>query len=444
MTDVVTYIASCLPGRWTLPILFILYLVVALPAFADEAPEGLALNLNLAAERVYRGESIPVTVTLRNTGLRVRNVGYPRVDMHGLPSVSLGAVEQQQGKSDDGITLYRFTGKVTPSKAGTFTVGPARIECEVMETAQGGAAFFGGMEQRKVSLASAPVTLIVAPLPVTGRPAAFSGAVGSFSLSVTTIPAMVTVGEPVTVTTSIRGTGSLADAACPVLADSNMQIFPVRAMRSTAQLTCEQVVIPSKVHRFPPVVWSYFDPETEGYHVLRANVPSQVVARSNSRAAQNTPIVAHVPATRQTEPVQNYFLALMAGLLLVPVLAVLIGRHRQSTAVKTAIEPSSDLRKMLQAAEAASVKGEVELFYNIAFEIIQNGVEKPDTLLPVKSRLSLNRSELPQINENYNNNAEIYAIASACDKVRYGRVMPDSITMAADLERLKQILSGMS
>lgn len=443
MTEAVTYIASCLSGRGYLPIHFFLYMVIALPAFADEAPEGLTLNLNLAAERVYQGDSIPVTVTLRNTGLKVRNVGYPRVAMHGLPPVSLGTVEQQ-GKNDDGISLYRFTGKVTPGKAGTFTVGPAHIECEVMETAQGGAAFFGGLEPRKVSLASAPVTLIVASLPVTGRPASFSGAVGRFSLSVTTIPARATVGEPVIVTTSIRGAGSLTDAACPVLAGSNMQSFPVRAMRSTAQLTCEQVVIPSKVVRFPPVVWSYFDPDAEAYHVLRVNVPSQVVERSNIHAAQNTAVAATVPAKREQEPLQSYFIALMAGLLLVPVLAVLIGRHRQSTAVKTTIEPSSDLRRMLQAAEAASVKGEVELFYNIVFEIIQNSVEKPNTLLPVKSRLFINRSVLPQINENHNNNAEIYALAAACDKVRYGRDMPDSISMAADLERLKQILSGMS
>ncbi len=443
MIEAVTYIASCLSGRRYLPIHFFLYMVVALPAFADEAPEGLTLNLNLAAERVYRGESIPVTVTLRNTGLKVRNVGYPRIAMHGLPPVSLATVEQQ-GKSDDGTSLYRFTGKVTPSKAGTFTVGPAHIECEVMETAQGGAAFFGGLEPRKVSLASAPVTLSVASLPVTGRPASFSGAVGRFSLSVTTIPARATVGEPVTVITAIRGAGSLADAGCPMLADSNMQSFPVRAMRSTAQLTCEQVVIPSKVVRFPPVVWSYFDPDAEEYRVLQVNVPGRFVDQPQIQVARNTPLAAPVPAKREQEPLHGYFIALMAGLFLVPVLAVLIGRHRQSTAIKTTIEPSSDLRRMLQAAEAASVKGEVELFYNIVFEIIQKGVEKPNTLLPVKSRLFLNRSVLPQINENYNDNIEIYAIAAACDKVRYGRVMPDSITMAADLERLKQILSGMS
>jgi len=94
---------------------------------------------------------------------------------------------------------------------------------------------------------------------------------------------------------------------------------------------------------------------------------------------------------------------------------------------------------MLRAAEDAVSKGDVEKFYNVTFAIIQH-VEKfynQDT--DVISAIQY-RSDLSVAVDKLSDIIEIKSISDACDKVRYGRIMPDSIAMSADFEILKRLL----
>ena len=222
-----------------------------LPSLAADADYNsrLSLSISLGKERAYPGEAVPVTATFRVNNAAVRNIGYPRLATPGVGSVTFGSPVQFLDPLDPNTTLYRFESQLSGAKPGEATVGPASLDCEVMEQATGSAAFFGGQVPHAVKLSSAPVTLTVLPLPIAGKPALFSGAIGTFSLSVKAIPAQVATGDPITITTTIRGNGSLSDAGCPTITGPALQSFPVRATQSASQLICEQVVVANKVLR---------------------------------------------------------------------------------------------------------------------------------------------------------------------------------------------------
>ena len=409
-------------------------------AISSTAIAEVSLELTLDKERVYTGEAVPVTVILRIGDETVRNIGYPRLVAPGGGTVAFTPPVQDTDAKDQRTTLYKFTGRISGVvKPGLMTIGPVNLSCEVMQPANGSAAFFGEQEPRSIKLVSATSPLEILPLPATGKPSSFSGAIGSFSMSVKTVPSQVAVGEPVTITTTISGADSLARSDCPNLVDPAMQSFPVKPTRSETRLTCEQVVIPHKAMQFPAVIWSYFDPREGVYRVLSGDVKSRVTAHTQPPITK-TVLLAH-PEIDTQNPVSTirYFLMAMAGLVLLSALALLMRKRFKLSPVTTLSEPSSELQGMLRDAEDAASNGDIEQFYNITFAIIQECVEKTYNA-PVSAPGAFQQSSnLPIKDEKPYNVSELKKIIVACDKVRYGHIMPDNTVMAADLEKIRRI-----
>ena len=402
----------------------------------------ISLSLSLGKNGAYPGETVPVTVTLRINDATVRNIGYPRLDAPNGKAIAFAPPVQESEVGAPGVILHRFTGQISGVKPGKLVVGPARLDCEVMKSATGSDAFFGGQEPEALKLTSIAAPFTVLPLPISGKSEHFSGAVGTFSLSVTSLPAQIATGEPLTVTTTIHGDGSLADAACPTITGSDLQSFPVRATRVASQLVCEQVVVPSSVTRFPPVTWSYFDPEQHQYTVLSGDVGSKVVAQPPAVVTQPAlpdPNLTTVTSNRKSIST-SFFMSLVLAVVVVFLgVLTLVLRKRGKTVLKSGLQNDSrHLNVLLQDAEAAVASGDVEIFYNRAFEIMQiiENVGKPYKQTPdvIRAIRRIDDEERHRLNE------VTYMIA-ACDKVRYGRILPNTTSLLPDLERLTKIIT---
>src|SRR5207244_4971818 len=117
-----------------------------------------------------------------------------------------------------------------------------------------------------------PLTLSVLPLPDAGKPAGLSGAVGHFDFDVKAAPLEVAVGDPVTVTSTIRGDGAL-DAVKPpaIAANDRLRVYPVQVANQPAakagEKVFEQVVIPlaAGMVALPDLRFSYFAPAERSY-----------------------------------------------------------------------------------------------------------------------------------------------------------------------------------
>ena len=147
-------------------------------------------------------------------------------------------------------------------------------------------AMIGWAQPEVFSIKSNSSTLTIKPLPP--APSNFSGAVGRFEFTAKAVPATVAVGEPVTWTIALTGTGNWPDiAGLPAReASQDFQVVPTKPKRELksgslfdATLSEDAVLVPGKPgsYTLPPVSFTYFDPAAGSYKTLTTDSLSVTV-----------------------------------------------------------------------------------------------------------------------------------------------------------------------
>jgi hypothetical protein len=401
--------------------------------FSASAAAAVSLELKLARERIYPGESVPVTVTLRVSDARVRNIGYPRLAAPSGGSVAFAPPVQGTDANDPNVVLYRFSGRISSVKPGQLGVGPASLDLEIMEAAKGSDGFFGAIDPWPQSLVTAPVTLTVLPLP-TDRPASFGGAIGTFTMAVSTNPAVAAVGEPLTITTTIGGTGNLDGANCPDVTVPTIRTYPPTARRRQNEFICEQVVIPTATGAPPPVIWSYFSPSQQRFQTLRHTLPVVVpapvlaAALTKGTAASSAARAPKPPTSRSHLPAWLAAACILIGAVWMA--RVILGnRHPAPTAGGDACQA---VEQLLGQAELALASNDVEMFYTMVMQVLQE-IVAGEAGLPPQGIAGITNTAT---------GGETAELFRRCHQVRYGHILPPAETVSQDLHRLYTILTA--
>ncbi|MBI2192400.1 MAG: protein BatD [Planctomycetes bacterium] len=213
--------------------------------------------------------------------------------------------QRGQAQHDDReYTRFRLQRLLTTLKPGSYRFEPTQILCRIVTGAKSSKRrnFFGDedpfeafgfgnrsrVELKSLLITADPVVLDVKPLPEEGRPEGFSGSVGSFELEVSASPRKVKVGDPVTLTLTVRGRGSFETVTCPGLES----VLGFREYEAESKVSCEadgaafrgektfsKPLVPTEesVREIPRVRFSYFDPERREYQtVVRGPFPIEV------------------------------------------------------------------------------------------------------------------------------------------------------------------------
>lgn len=143
-----------------------------------------------------------------------------------------------------------------------------------------GSVGFGLFQQQRIeqlAVASKRGEITVKPLPLPA-PAGFTGAVGQFNLVSKVVPNVAAVGEPITWTIELSGTGNWPDiAGLPQREVSkDFQVVQPQAKRShdgklfDVTLTEDVVLVPTRPgsYQLNPVAFVYFDPAAGEYKTL--------------------------------------------------------------------------------------------------------------------------------------------------------------------------------
>lgn len=146
------------------------------------------------------------------------------------------------------------------------------------------------LRREKIVASSAPLSVEIRPVPTAGQPAQFRGAIGRFQLEADANPKILRVGDPLTVTLTLRGTGLFDTAQPPALErqeslarDFKVQADPPAVKTETDSKTLTYTLRPRRVgiRELPPIEMAAFDPETQRYQMVRsAPVPLRVDAAS--------------------------------------------------------------------------------------------------------------------------------------------------------------------
>jgi hypothetical protein len=152
------------------------------------------------------------------------------------------------------------------------------------------------VESRPVSAKVEDPKIVVRAPPPEGRPDAFRGAVGSYTMTVTAAPTEVSVGDPITLTLAIRGTGRMDVLSPPLLANQESLTTDFRVPDEELAGTVSGKVkefsqnIRAKHDRavsIPPIRFSYFDPVAEQYVTLNSDpIPLKVKESARSALSQ--------------------------------------------------------------------------------------------------------------------------------------------------------------
>ncbi len=262
-------------------------------------------ELEIPKTSVWAGEVFPVTYTLNVVRRYFHSLGS-NVEWPAAP-----AVADDWTKPDPSETLLQGerrvlsvqTTRATLKQPGIFTLKPASQLVNIMVGSSGFGLFTQpNVEQRQID--SKPLEVTVKPLPT--APAGFTGAVGEFTFTSKVVPVSAAVGEPITWTLELVGTGNWPDiAGLPSREVSNdFQVVQPKSKRTMKDgtlfegtLTEDVVLVPTKSgsYKLPSIRFSYFDPKSGTYKAISSE-PVTVTVTGTSAAV--------VPPANSGAPVQ--------------------------------------------------------------------------------------------------------------------------------------------
>ncbi len=244
----------------------------------SSAPEQIFLEMQSTKTRGYLGEQIPLTMRLYLRDLRVDDLSYPVLNQ---TEVLVAKFEKPLQKNTviNGLSyqVVEFRTQITPVKPGTFTLGPAVVECSILVKRRSRDPFFDDFfsdyQKQTIQVKSKKMNFTALELPP-GKPAGFSGGVGQFQVHVEASSTEVLQGDPITVKLTVSGNGNLDSIGPPILQDTTgFKLYKPQKKAPAAkddpikEAVFEQVLIPtdSVVRQLGPFRLSYFDPRSGRY-----------------------------------------------------------------------------------------------------------------------------------------------------------------------------------
>ncbi len=192
-------------------------------------------------------------------------------------------------------TLYYqfdFTRRFTAVRTGTYSFGPVNFKGVLGVKVEDNKLIGEGIY---ASTPAAEVT--VSPPPILGRPQNYVNAVGLFEMTANLVPTKTRVGEPMTLTLTIRGDGAIEDITAPKLEQikeikEHFKIYDAtdKIEDRQVQFTWSLRPLDDTVKEFPAISASYFDVDSGQYYQMKT--PPIPITVSKSTALQMDTISA--------------------------------------------------------------------------------------------------------------------------------------------------------
>ncbi len=295
----------------------------------------MQIAFSIPRNAVYVGQEIPVTVrwsfsgetrelqyaysnlqirsplfdqfTFKDQPRRLRNALIIATAKGGMEVDADVTKEERDGKTFVVVTAELILVADTP---GDYNAIP--ITCRTKRVTEWGRDLFGDLvagESVPARAVGEPLTLTIKPIPEANRPAAFSGAVGtSFNLEVAANRSEVRVGDPISLTISVRGKGNVEKLSLPEL--QGPELLPAEQFQVPAdpvagkydgQAKQFKVSIRVKdrgVTRIPPLTFAWFNPELEQFQTTQSLPIALQVLEAQVVSAADVVSAAPQPANR--------------------------------------------------------------------------------------------------------------------------------------------------
>ncbi|GIV33752.1 MAG: hypothetical protein KatS3mg031_1287 [Chitinophagales bacterium] len=276
----------------------------------DQISDNVFLRLLVDKTEVYQGEQITVMYKLyyrwpiNNTSVS-KPPSYTGfwVQSLELPENIQFSSEVYNGMEYNAAVIKKDA--LFPQRDGELEIDPMELQTNVRLRVQSQRGFFfddffSTYQDYPYKFRSNTVKVKVKSLPKEGRPESFTGAVGSYTLNVTLSKTEIGPDEPVTLTISISGTGSIKLLQLPEISlPSDLDVFDPKQSEKistkgnivSGSKSNDYLIIPrrSGQYKIPSVEFSYFDPVKEQYFVQRS--PEYLLLVEGESAAGSQPVI---------------------------------------------------------------------------------------------------------------------------------------------------------
>lgn len=231
-------------------------------------------------------EVLKPLVSRQGNGVQINNVGAQSVfSLFDRQATGFHPTPRQTTRKDNNgkdirYWEYEFRRTMVPQKIGNYQFGPATLKGTFADGFQN-----GRLAGREIYAVAKSLSVNVKDVPIKGRPESYIGAVGNFDVSMALAPTAASVGDPMTLTVTLTGQGTLADARPPKLSSLSEITDSFRMYEATEETTASSRrftyslrPLSTSVSEFPSVSVSFFDVESEKY-VTRMTEPIAVSIR---------------------------------------------------------------------------------------------------------------------------------------------------------------------
>jgi hypothetical protein len=290
-------------------------------AVQEDLKDKLFGRIRFESPQLYLGQTAPLAVELfARQDVPLKGVSGFNFEAEGLGYKFLQNLTQTTRIIDgQAFNVWVIEGAISPTRPGRLQFGPCvlRSQLSVQRRGRSGTGFgfddpffqqfFGTAEVRELPVSIDALPIEVLALPEQGRPADFTGAVGQWSLEVSAKPTEVAVGDPITLTVKISGSGNIDTVSTPALAglDQFKTYDPTsnttkNELGTTGQRVFQQVLVPKSTDatELPAVRLSYFDPVAKAYKTA-AQGPIRLAVKAAGPGA--SALVAGATRTRPAE-----------------------------------------------------------------------------------------------------------------------------------------------
>lgn len=180
---------------------------------------------------------------------------------------------------------YSLGREFTANKVGPLTFGPVTLKGRFATGVDTGGTHYEVEDLYAIGRAK---IVEVADAPAEGRPADYTGAVGQFTLAARLDPVDAKVGDLLTLTLTLKGTGTLDRVGAPDLKriaaiEEAFRVYDAAEATRGGQRVFTYRLRPktTTLAEFPPVQMAVFDPIAQKYETLRTKPIALHIAEAN-------------------------------------------------------------------------------------------------------------------------------------------------------------------
>lgn len=274
--------------------------------------DAVRLEAGVSDQSVYVGEQLTLTVRFYQDGRFADRPQYQKPETTGFWVEDFPEPRTLYEHIDG--RRYHVTELRTalfPTESGEQTIGSARVDCRLRTSSDpfltDPFSLFGRRRSVPKTIVSEPIVIDVREVPHAGRPPEWDGAVGRYQLTAAADKQTAEVGEAVTLSVTVQGTGNVRLLGDPQLPEvEGMRSYQgegelsdaIRNDRVGGVKIVRRVFIADEPgdYEIPAIAYAYFDPTKETFVSLTSKpIVLSIQPASGALAAPTSPV-----AGRQT------------------------------------------------------------------------------------------------------------------------------------------------